>query len=26
VVFSILEQEWPAVRQNLRYRLDRGAS
>ncbi|WP_417217771.1 GNAT family N-acetyltransferase [Alcanivorax sp.] len=25
VVFSILEQEWPAVRQNLRYRLDRGS-
>lgn len=25
VVFSILEQEWPAVRQNLRYRLARSS-
>lgn len=25
VVFSIINQEWPAVRQNLRYLLERGA-
>ncbi len=24
VVFSIINQEWPAVRQNLRYLLERG--